>query len=69
MLRRVFGLLTAMILKRASESIFFHSNKFTACKVKDEKIGGELFDGVQSIEEYPSTSSLEAFKDLVKLRL
>ena len=36
-LRRVLGLLTVMILKGVSESIFFQSNKFTACKVKDEK--------------------------------
>ena len=34
---RVLGLLTVMILKSASESIFFQSNKFTACKFKDEK--------------------------------
>ena len=33
----VLGLLTVIILKRVSESIFFQSNKFTACKVKDEK--------------------------------
>ena len=26
-----------MILKRVGDSIFFQSNKFTACKVKDEK--------------------------------
>ena len=26
-----------MILKRVSESMFFQSKKFTACKVKDEK--------------------------------
>ena len=36
-MRRVLGLLTVMILKKVSESIFFQSNKFTACKVKDEK--------------------------------
>ena len=30
-----FGLLT-IILKRMSESVFFQSNKFTACKVGDE---------------------------------
>ena len=36
-LRSVLGLLTIMILKRVSDSIFFQSNKFTACKVKDEK--------------------------------
>ena len=34
-LRRVLGLLAAMILKRVSDSIFFQSNKFTACKIKD----------------------------------
>ena len=36
-LRRVLGLFTVMILKRATESIYFQSNKFTACKIKDEK--------------------------------
>ena len=34
--RRVLGLLTVMILKKVSESIFFQSNTFRACKVKDE---------------------------------
>ena len=36
-LRRVLGLFTAMILKRVSEIIYFQSNKFTTCKVKDKK--------------------------------
>ena len=36
-LRRVLGLLTVMVLKRVSESIFSQSNKFTGCRVKDEK--------------------------------
>ena len=36
-LRTVLGLLAVMVLKRVSEIIFFWSNKFTACKVKDEK--------------------------------
>ena len=36
-LRTVLGLLAVMLLKRVSEIIFFWSNKFTACKVKDEK--------------------------------
>ena len=31
-------LLNVMILKRESESIFFQSNEFTACKVKDGKL-------------------------------
>ena len=35
-LRRVIGLLTLGILKRLSKSIFFQTNTFTACKVKDE---------------------------------
>ena len=34
---RVVGLLTVMILKIVSKSIFFQSKRFTACKVKDEK--------------------------------
>ena len=33
-LRRVFDLLTVMILKRVSESVFFQINKFTYVKVK-----------------------------------
>ena len=36
-LRRVLGLFTAMILKRVCDSNYFKSNKFTTCKVKDEK--------------------------------
>ena len=36
-LMRVLGLLTVMILKGVSDSIFFQSNRFTVCKVKDEK--------------------------------
>ena len=36
-LRRVLNLLTIMILKRVTLSIFFQSNKFTPCEVKDEK--------------------------------
>ena len=34
---RVPGLLSKMILKRASDSIFFQSNEFTAWEVKDKK--------------------------------
>ena len=34
---RVLALLTAMILKKVIDSISFQSNKFTACKVKNEK--------------------------------
>ena len=33
----MLGLLIVMALKRVSESIFSQSNKFTACKAKDEK--------------------------------
>ena len=36
-LRRVFGLPTIMILERVSQSIFFQSNKYIACEVKDQK--------------------------------
>ena len=36
-LMRVVVLLTVMILKRVSESIFFQSKRFTVCKVKDDK--------------------------------
>ena len=36
-LRRMLCLLTVTILERVNESIFFQSNKFIACKVKDEK--------------------------------
>ena len=52
----MLGLLTVMILKRVSESIFFQSNKFIARKVKDEKSGGKFFDGIQYTENYPSIS-------------
>ena len=34
----VFGLLIVMILKRVSKSIFFQSNEFRSCEVKDEKV-------------------------------
>ena len=33
----MLGLLIVMVLKGVSESIFFQSNKFAACRVKDEK--------------------------------
>ena len=36
-LRRVLDLLTVIILKGLSDSVFFQSNTFTACKVEDEK--------------------------------
>ena len=36
-MRRVLCLLTVMILKIVSQIIFFQSNKFTACKIKDGK--------------------------------
>ena len=36
-LRRLLGLLSVVILKRESESIFFQRNKFSACKFKEEK--------------------------------
>ena len=36
-LRRVLDLLAVMILKRASEGIFFQINIFTACNFKDKK--------------------------------
>ena len=51
-LRRVLDLLTVMILKIVSESIFFKANKFTACKIKHDK----FFDAVQATEDYSSIS-------------
>ena len=36
-LRMVLSMLTVMILKQVSETIFFQSNKSTVCKVKDGK--------------------------------
>ena len=36
-LRSVFGMITLIVSKRVRESIFFQSNKFTACKIKAEK--------------------------------
>ena len=44
-LRRVLGLLTVMILKRVRESIFFQSNKFTTCKIKDGKVVEDFLMG------------------------
>ena len=44
-----------MILKKVSESIFFQGNKFTSCKVKDEKEVANS-DGKQSTEDYLSIS-------------
>ena len=60
----MIGLLTVTILKRVSESIFSQSNKFT---IKDKK-RGNLFDGIQSTEDYTFISRYEKFKDLVKLQ-
>ena len=51
-LESVLGLLTAMNFKRVSESTFFQSNKFTACKVKDGKEAAKSFNGLQSTEDY-----------------
>ena len=42
-LRRVLDLLTVMILKIMSWSIFFQSNKITTCKIKDGKEVGNSF--------------------------
>ena len=36
-LKSVLSLITVIILKRRRESIFFKSNKFTVCKVRDGK--------------------------------
>ena len=36
-IKNTLGLITAIILKKMRESIFFHSNKFTPCKVADGK--------------------------------
>ena len=33
----MLGLFNEMILKRVNESIYFQSNQFRTCKVKDEK--------------------------------
>ena len=55
-LRRVLGLFDAMILKRVTESIYFQSNKFTTCKVKDEKEVVNSLMVIQSTEDYPSIS-------------
>ena len=37
-LRSVLCLITVIILKRVREIIYLQSNKFTACKVRDEKV-------------------------------
>ena len=49
----MFGLFAVMVLKRVRESIFLQSNKFTVCKVKDEKELANSF-GMQSTEDYLS---------------
>ena len=36
-LRKMLGLLTVMILKKYSVSIFFHRKRFTAYEIKDRK--------------------------------
>ena len=51
----MLGLLAVMILKRVSESIFFQSKKFKACKIKDEKEVANS-DGMQFTEDYLSIS-------------
>ena len=45
-----------MMLKRVSKNIFFQSNKVKACKVKDGRVTGKIFVGVQATEDYPSVS-------------
>ena len=46
-LRRVLDMLTEIILKIESESIFFQINKVTTCKFKDKKRVGKSLDSFQ----------------------
>ena len=61
----MLDLLSVMILKIASESIFFKTNKFTACKIKHDK----FFDAAQSTEDYSSISRQELFKYQANLKV
>ena len=54
-LRRVLDLLTVMILKRLTESIFFQINEVTA-SLKIKKRWQILWYGIQSTEDYSSIS-------------
>ena len=47
---------TLRVVGLATVIIFFQSKKFTACKIKDEKVEKifYFFDGVQSTEDYQS---------------
>ena len=65
----MFGLLNAMISKAVSEIIFFQSNNFTACKIKDEKEVANsvmMFNLLKIIHPFQGE---EAVKDLVRLKL
>ena len=68
--RCVLHLLTVMILKRVSESIFFQSSKFTACYVKHGKEGANtlmLFNLLKTIPPFQGKKHL--WTHLVKLKL
>ena len=62
-LRSVIGLFTVMTLKRVSESVFFQSNTFRACKVKDGKEVAEsltVFNLLKIIEIFQGNKHLRA---------
>ena len=69
-LRKVFYLLTVMILTILSESIFFQVNVFAACKFKDKK---EVANSSMAFNppkiSHPFQGTKHLAKDLVKLKL
>ena len=59
-----------MILKRVGDNIFFQSNKFTACKVKDEKqVANSLmaFSPLKIIHPLQGKKHLRTFRFKYKL--
>ena len=61
-LRRVLVLLTVMILKGVSESISFHSSKFTASKIKEEN------EVANSLMAFNIPKIIHSFQDKKHLR-
>ena len=62
----VLGLFTLMILKIVSESIFFQSKKFIACRFKDVK---EVAKSLMAFNLVKIIRLFQALKDLVKFKL
>ena len=61
----MLGLLTVMILKRVCESIFFQTNKFIACQVKDGKeLDFMIFNLLNIIHQFPGKKHSRATQNL-----